>query len=65
MIIADGSTIPANLGVNPSLSITALSERAMSFIPVKKLKRMNFLKVEKLWEVTDLLVKKQDNELRK
>ena len=65
MIIADGSTIPANLGVNPSLSITALSERAMSFIPVKKLKRMNFLKVEKLWEVTDLLLKKQDNELRK
>lgn len=58
MIIADGSTIPANLGVNPSLSITALSERAMSFIPVKKLKRMNFLKVEKLWDVTDLLVKK-------
>lgn len=65
MIIADGSTIPANLGVNPSLSITALSERAMSFIPVKKLKRMNFLKVEKLWKVTGLLVKKQDNELRK
>ncbi|MCK5098415.1 MAG: GMC family oxidoreductase, partial [Desulfobacteraceae bacterium] len=65
MIIADGSTIPANLGVNPSLSITALSERAMSFIPVKKLKRMNFLKVEKLWDVTDLLVKKQDNELKK
>jgi cholesterol oxidase len=25
--------IAANLGVNPSLTITALTERAMSFIP--------------------------------
>ena len=57
MLIVDGSMIPANLGVNPALSITALSERAMSFIPVKKLKRINFLKAEKLWGVTDLLIK--------
>ena len=35
IIIADGSVIPANLGVNPSLTITALTERAMSFIPHK------------------------------
>ena len=35
MLICDGSIIPANLGVNPSLSITALTERAMSFIPPK------------------------------
>ena len=35
MYIADGSVIPANLGVNPSLTITAMSERAMSFIPQK------------------------------
>jgi cholesterol oxidase len=33
--VADGSAISANLGVNPSLSITALSERAMSFWPNK------------------------------
>ena len=33
--IADGSTISANLGVNPSLSIAALTERAMSFWPNK------------------------------
>jgi cholesterol oxidase len=33
--IADGSTISANLGVNPSLSITALTEHAMSFWPSK------------------------------
>ena len=58
MFIIDGSMIPANLGVNPALSITALSERAMSFIPVKKLKRITFLKVEKLWGVTELLLKK-------
>ena len=32
MYICDGSVVGANLGVNPSLTITALSERAMSFI---------------------------------
>ncbi|HEY2192570.1 MAG TPA: GMC oxidoreductase [Actinomycetospora sp.] len=29
----DGSTVPSNLGVNPSLTITALAERAMSTWP--------------------------------
>jgi len=33
--VADGSAITANLGVNPSLSITAQAERAMSFWPNK------------------------------
>ncbi len=33
MYVCDGSVIAANLGVNPSLTITALTERAMSFIP--------------------------------
>jgi len=33
--ILDGSIIPCNLGVNPSLTITALSEYAMSQIPRK------------------------------
>jgi cholesterol oxidase len=33
MYICDGSIVSANLGVNPSLTIAALSERAMSFIP--------------------------------
>jgi cholesterol oxidase len=32
MYVCDGSVVAANLGVNPSLTITALSERAMSFI---------------------------------
>jgi cholesterol oxidase len=31
--ILDGSIVPCNLGVNPSLTITALSEYAMSFVP--------------------------------
>jgi len=35
MYICDGSMISANPGVNPSLTITALSERAMSKIPDK------------------------------
>jgi len=36
MYIVDGSMIPANLGVNPSLTITALAEYAMSKIPRKE-----------------------------
>ncbi len=35
MYICDGSMISANPGVNPSLTITALTERAMSKIPPK------------------------------
>ena len=35
MYVCDGSMIGANLGVNPSLTITALSERAMSHVPSK------------------------------
>jgi cholesterol oxidase len=34
LYVADGSIVPANLGVNPSLTITALSEYVMSHIPV-------------------------------
>ena len=36
MLICDGSALSANPGVNPSLSITAIAERAMSFIPSKQ-----------------------------
>ncbi|MCH7959356.1 MAG: GMC family oxidoreductase [Candidatus Hydrogenedentes bacterium] len=35
LYIADGSIVPANLGVNPSLTITALAEYVMSNIPAK------------------------------
>jgi cholesterol oxidase len=33
LLIADGSAIPANPGVNPSLTITAKAEHAMALIP--------------------------------
>ena len=35
LFIADGSVVPANLGVNPSLTITALSEFIMSQMPAR------------------------------
>lgn len=35
MYVFDGSMISANPGVNPALSITAISERGMSLIPAK------------------------------
>ena len=35
MLVCDGSMLSANLGVNPSLTITALTEHAMSHIPTK------------------------------
>ncbi|WP_423819476.1 GMC oxidoreductase [Salinimicrobium sp. TIG7-5_MAKvit] len=45
LLVIDGSMISANPGVNPSLSITAIAERAMSFIPQKnEVSKMAFLK---------------------
>ncbi|MGB8425613.1 MAG: GMC family oxidoreductase [Desulfobacterales bacterium] len=35
LFVADGSVVPANLGVNPSLTITALSEYIMFQVPEK------------------------------
>ena len=35
LYVIDGSAISANPGVNPSLTITTLAERAMSLIPEK------------------------------
>ena len=35
LLVCDGSTLPANPGVNPSLTITAVAEHAMSHVPAK------------------------------
>ncbi len=35
LYVIDGSSVSANPGVNPSLTITAMAERAMSFVPTK------------------------------
>ena len=35
LLVCDGSTVPANPGVNPSLTITAIAEHAMSHVPPK------------------------------
>ena len=35
LYIVDGSVIPANLGVNPSLTITAMAEHAMAHVPAR------------------------------
>jgi cholesterol oxidase len=36
LYVIDGAAISANIGVNPSLTIAALAERAMTFIPPKQ-----------------------------
>jgi len=54
LIVADGSIMPANPGVNPSLTITALAEYAMSRVPpnpggqVRQPLSLNYLSSEKL-----------------
>jgi cholesterol oxidase len=35
LLVCDGAAVPGNVGANPSLTITALAERAMSFIQAK------------------------------
>jgi cholesterol oxidase len=36
LFVIDGSMVPANPGVNPSLTITAMAEHAMSLVPPKE-----------------------------
>jgi cholesterol oxidase len=35
LLVCDGAAVPANPGVNPSLTITAMAERAMARLPAK------------------------------
>jgi cholesterol oxidase len=35
LLVCDGAAVPSNVGANPSLTITALAERAMTFVPEK------------------------------
>ena len=35
LLVCDGAAVPANVGVNPSLTITALAERAIDHVPPK------------------------------
>ena len=36
ILVCDGAAIPSNIGVNPSLTITAMAERAISYIPPRR-----------------------------
>jgi cholesterol oxidase len=41
LMVCDGAAIPANPGVNPSLTITALAEHAMAQVPAKSVPSAN------------------------
>ena len=35
LLVCDGAAVPSNVGANPALTITAMAERALMFIPAK------------------------------
>lgn len=55
MHITDGSVVQGNIGVNPSLTITAMAEYAMSQIPMRDGAQINeqtlkLQQIEKEWK---------------
>lgn len=68
--IVDGSAITANLGVNPSLTITAQAERAFSLWPnkgemdVRPTQGQNYLRIEKVAPITPVVPSGAFGELR-
>ncbi|TGL62842.1 GMC family oxidoreductase [Leptospira sarikeiensis] len=56
--VCDSSMIPVNLGVNPSLSITAMTERAMSMIPPKDNGSVSSFNFEKSFGITSIVFPK-------
>jgi cholesterol oxidase len=58
ILVCDGSMIPVNLGVNPSLTITAFTERAMSFIPPKN-QEQKFFEFEKKEHFDSILARQK------
>lgn len=66
----DGSTVSANLGVNPSLTITAQAERAMSFWPnvgdpdPRPAQREGYRRVPRVWPRRPVVPRGAPAELR-
>ena len=68
--IVDGSSVTANLGVNPSLTITAQAERALSFWPNKgeldsrPLQSAGYKRIERVIPLNPIVPKGAPAELR-
>ncbi|MDP6933915.1 MAG: GMC oxidoreductase, partial [Myxococcota bacterium] len=52
--VCDGSVLPANLGVNPALTIAAFAESAMARVPPND-EQIHWLAVDEAWGVRELI----------